>query len=88
MSSARCRCPQSSLKLRHLRLREVKLICRGTSVTQAKGLLPKWVQWALTQQPALFDRAFRRLFAQACFFLLRPLRMGGTLPISSTNLIF
>lgn len=31
---------------------------------QARGLLPKWVQWALTQQPALFDRAFRRLFAQ------------------------
>ena len=31
---------------------------------QARGLLPKWVQWALTQQPALFNRAFRRLFAQ------------------------
>ena len=31
---------------------------------QACGLLPKWVQWALTQQPALFNRAFRRLFAQ------------------------
>jgi hypothetical protein len=31
---------------------------------QAHGLLPKWVQWALMQQPALFNRAFRRLFAQ------------------------
>jgi hypothetical protein len=34
------------------------------SDVQARGLLPKWVQWALTQQPALFNRAFRRLFAQ------------------------
>lgn len=34
------------------------------SMLQAQGLLPKWVGWTLTQQPALFDRAFQRLFAQ------------------------
>ena len=28
----------------------------------ARDLLPRWVQWALTQQPQLFDRAFGRLF--------------------------
>ena len=28
----------------------------------ARDLLPRWVQWALTQQPQLFDRAFARLF--------------------------
>lgn len=27
-----------------------------------KGLMPKWVQWSLTQQPALFNQAFERLF--------------------------
>ena len=30
----------------------------------SKGLLPKWVQWSLTQQPALFDKAFERLFSE------------------------
>ena len=29
----------------------------------ARDLLPRWVQWALTQQPQLFDRAFARLFS-------------------------
>lgn len=31
-----------------------------------KGLMPKWVQWSLTQQPALFNKAFERLFNQVC----------------------
>ena len=30
-----------------------------------KGLMPKWVQWSLTQQPALFNKAFERLFSEA-----------------------
>ena len=30
----------------------------------AKGLMPKWVQWSLTHQPALFDTAFDRLFSK------------------------
>ncbi|KAK9811583.1 hypothetical protein WJX72_006503 [[Myrmecia] bisecta] len=30
----------------------------------ARGLMPKWVQWTLTQQPALFERAFQRLFVE------------------------
>lgn len=29
-----------------------------------KGLMPKWVQWSLTQQPALFNKAFERLFSE------------------------
>ncbi|DBA86090.1 TPA: hypothetical protein ACH3X1_005610 [Trebouxia sp. C0004] len=29
-----------------------------------KGLMPKWVQWSLTQQPALFNKAFDRLFSE------------------------
>ena len=29
---------------------------------QARGLLPKWLAFTLTQQPALFDRAFQRVF--------------------------
>ena len=32
----------------------------------AKGLMPKWVQWSLTHQPALFDKAFERLFSEVC----------------------
>lgn len=31
-----------------------------------KGLMPKWVQWSLTQQPALFNKAFERLFSEVC----------------------
>ena len=31
---------------------------------QAEGLMPKWVAFTLTQQPALFDRAFHRVFHQ------------------------
>ncbi len=31
-----------------------------------QGLLPKWVERLLLTQPALFDRAFERLFAQVC----------------------
>ncbi|KAL4429633.1 hypothetical protein ABPG77_008682 [Micractinium sp. CCAP 211/92] len=31
---------------------------------QAEGLLPKWLAFTLTQQPALFDRAFQRVFHQ------------------------
>lgn len=31
---------------------------------QRRGPLATWVQWSLTQQPALFDRAFQRLFAR------------------------
>ena len=31
-----------------------------------KGLMPKWVQWSLTQQPALFNKAFERLFNEVC----------------------
>lgn len=31
---------------------------------QQQGLVPKWLAWTLTQQQPLFDRAFRRLFAQ------------------------
>lgn len=30
----------------------------------AKGLMPKWVQWSLTHQPALFNTAFDRLFSK------------------------
>ncbi len=33
---------------------------------QARGLLPKWVHWALVHHPQLFSRAFQRLFKQAC----------------------
>lgn len=29
-----------------------------------KGLMPKWVQWSLTHQPALFNTAFDRLFSK------------------------
>ncbi len=29
-----------------------------------KGLMPKWVQWSLTHQPALFNKAFERLFSE------------------------
>jgi translation initiation factor 2-alpha kinase 4 len=29
---------------------------------QAQGLIPKWLAFTLTQQPALFDRAFQRVF--------------------------
>ncbi len=29
----------------------------------ARDLLPRWVHWALTQQPQLFDRALARLFS-------------------------
>ena len=29
-----------------------------------KGLMPNWVQWSLTQQPALFNKAFERLFSE------------------------
>lgn len=29
-----------------------------------KGLLPTWVQWSLAHQPALFDRAFHKLFSE------------------------
>lgn len=31
-----------------------------------KGLMPKWVQWSLTHQPALFNKAFERLFTEVC----------------------
>ena len=31
---------------------------------QAEGLMPKWLAFTLTQQPALFDRAFHRVFHQ------------------------
>ncbi len=30
----------------------------------ARGLLPKWLAWALSHQPALVERAFRRLAAE------------------------
>lgn len=33
---------------------------------QSKNLLPRWVQWIVTQRPALFNRAFSKLFAQVC----------------------
>jgi translation initiation factor 2-alpha kinase 4 len=33
------------------------------SSLQRGGLLPRWLAWALTKQPALFDRAFKRIFA-------------------------
>ena len=29
-----------------------------------KGLMPKWVQWSLTHQPALFNKAFESLFCE------------------------
>lgn len=32
--------------------------------SQAEGLIPKWLAFTLTQQPALFDRAFQRCFAK------------------------
>lgn len=32
---------------------------------QADGLIPKWLAFTLAQQPALFDRAFQRVFQQA-----------------------
>ena len=31
-----------------------------------KGLMPNWVQWSLTHQPALFNKAFERLFTEVC----------------------
>jgi len=34
--------------------------------SQADGLLPKWLAFTLTQQPALFDRAFQRCFSKVC----------------------
>lgn len=37
----------------------------------SKGLMPKWVQWALTHQPALFNKAFERLFSEVCAGLAR-----------------
>ncbi|PSC69649.1 putative serine threonine-kinase GCN2 isoform B [Micractinium conductrix] len=33
-----------------------------TQHLQADGLIPKWLAFTLTQQPALFDRAFQRMF--------------------------
>ena len=36
---------------------------------QAEGLLPKWLAFTLTQQPALFDRAFHRVFHQVGWLL-------------------
>lgn len=38
---------------------------------QAEGLIPKWLAYTLTQQPALFDRAFQRVFQQVGLLLWR-----------------
>ena len=42
-----------------------------------KGLMPKWVHWSLTHQPALFNRAFESLFSQ----------VRGVLPNHDCNLL-
>jgi len=44
---------------------------------QTGGLIPKWLAFTLTQQPALFDRAFSRVFHQVggCWWVL----VGGLL---------
>lgn len=33
-----------------------------------KGLMPKWVQWSLVHQPALFNTAFCRLYSKVHFW--------------------
>ena len=43
----------------------------------AEGLIPKWLAWSLAHQPALFDRAFQRVFAQVgCGVRRRPAFAG------------
>lgn len=42
-------------------------LCLSFSAAQSEGLIPKWLAFTLTQQPALFDRAFQR-----CFSKVRP----------------
>lgn len=53
------------LLLRHL---AATILCHlqttNPSCPQAEGLIPKWLAFTLTQQPALFDRAFQRCFAK------------------------
>jgi len=48
-----------------------------------KGLMPKWVQWSLTQQPALFNKAFERLFSEV--MLLNLLRWWLACPGSMAS---
>lgn len=31
---------------------------------QSRNILPRWVQWIITQRPAVFNRAFSKLFAE------------------------
>lgn len=42
---------------------------------QSKRILPKWVQWTLTQKPSVFNQAFSKVFLEVglsgcifCFF--------------------
>ncbi|KAK9906778.1 hypothetical protein WJX75_007809 [Coccomyxa subellipsoidea] len=41
------------------------------------GLLPRWVQVSLVQQPALFDRAFQRLFSKELAKVAAETSLGG-----------
>jgi hypothetical protein len=49
---------------------------------QAGGLIPKWLAYTLTQQPALFDRAFQRVFRKvqgSCAVLCRAVQARSAL---------
>lgn len=54
-----CRCASAGGKDSPFPAGSLPVVARSLQQTK---LLPPWAQWLLTHQPALFDRAFRRLF--------------------------